>query len=245
MRRLMYFVSLAALACALHNGRTVQAAYMFTFDSGVEGWFNEPQEQISVEWLANGPFSDGALSAGFGPRTNVALENYPMPSGWDSSPGAYSKITFLIDMTGVYGYGGFNLPDPIPVEQVSFRVKEANQEGLYVAGYGNLGVVQSLGASQYSIELVPVTASFLSRGPYGERDVVGLNLDVFFPGPSSGHLYIDSIETFAGDGTVNNPGGNNNPVPAPSSLACLLGVGVMVGGMEWWKKRRRRVRVTA
>jgi hypothetical protein len=34
-------------------------------------------------------------------------------------------------------------------------------------------------------------------------------------------------------------------VPAPSSLTVLLGVGVMVFGMEWWKKRRRRVRATA
>ncbi len=28
-------------------------------------------------------------------------------------------------------------------------------------------------------------------------------------------------------------------VPAPSSLTCLVGVGLMVFGMEWWKKRRR------
>jgi hypothetical protein len=34
-------------------------------------------------------------------------------------------------------------------------------------------------------------------------------------------------------------------VPAPSSLTVLLGVGVTVFGMEWWKKRRRRVRATA
>lgn len=37
----------------------------------------------------------------------------------------------------------------------------------------------------------------------------------------------------------------SNVVPAPSSLATLLGVGVMVVGMEWWKKRRRRVSTTA
>jgi choice-of-anchor C domain-containing protein len=36
-----------------------------------------------------------------------------------------------------------------------------------------------------------------------------------------------------------------NVVPAPSSLTVLLGVGVMVFGMEWWKKRRRSVRATA
>ncbi len=37
-----------------------------------------------------------------------------------------------------------------------------------------------------------------------------------------------------------------NPVPAPSSLACLSGVGVTFGGMQWWKKRRlkRRARAT-
>ena len=35
-------------------------------------------------------------------------------------------------------------------------------------------------------------------------------------------------------------------VPAPSSLTCLVGVGVMVFGMEWWKKRRlSRRRTTA
>ena len=28
-------------------------------------------------------------------------------------------------------------------------------------------------------------------------------------------------------------------VPVPSSLATLIGVGVMVVGMEWWKKRRK------
>ncbi len=32
------------------------------------------------------------------------------------------------------------------------------------------------------------------------------------------------------------------PVPAPSSLVTLIGVGMMVGGMEWWKKRRRHAR---
>ena len=37
------------------------------------------------------------------------------------------------------------------------------------------------------------------------------------------------------------------PVPAPSSLTVLVGVGMMVFGMEWWKKRRlrRRLRTTA
>lgn len=35
---------------------------------------------------------------------------------------------------------------------------------------------------------------------------------------------------------------NITPVPAPSSLVTLVGVGVMVIGIEWWKKRRRRVR---
>jgi hypothetical protein len=36
-------------------------------------------------------------------------------------------------------------------------------------------------------------------------------------------------------------------VPAPSSLACLVGVGVLVGLNEWRKKRRlsRRAKVTA
>jgi probable HAF family extracellular repeat protein len=29
-------------------------------------------------------------------------------------------------------------------------------------------------------------------------------------------------------------------VPEPSSFAALVGVGVMVFGMAWWKKRRRR-----
>jgi hypothetical protein len=29
-------------------------------------------------------------------------------------------------------------------------------------------------------------------------------------------------------------------VPAPSSLTCLIGIGVMLGGMKWWKKHRRR-----
>ena len=36
-------------------------------------------------------------------------------------------------------------------------------------------------------------------------------------------------------------------VPAPSSLACLIGVGVLVGLNEWRKKRRleRRAKATA
>ncbi len=34
------------------------------------------------------------------------------------------------------------------------------------------------------------------------------------------------------------PSGTSGVVPAPSSLVCLIGVGVMVGGMEWWKRRR-------
>lgn len=34
-------------------------------------------------------------------------------------------------------------------------------------------------------------------------------------------------------------------VPAPSSLTCLIGVGMMLGGVEWLKKRKHRVRATA
>jgi hypothetical protein len=34
-------------------------------------------------------------------------------------------------------------------------------------------------------------------------------------------------------------------VPAPSSLTTLVGVGVMVLGMERWKKRKRRIRIVA
>lgn len=38
---------------------------------------------------------------------------------------------------------------------------------------------------------------------------------------------------------------SNNVVPAPSSLACLIGVGVTFGGMQWWKKRRLQRRAKA
>ncbi len=51
-----------------------------------------------------------------------------------------------------------------------------------------------------------------------------------------GGTYLDAVNVTALDG--------GNAVPAPSSLVCLVGVGAMVGGMEWWKKRRDRVRAT-
>jgi hypothetical protein len=49
---------------------------------------------------------------------------------------------------------------------------------------------------------------------------------------SDGKWYIDDVRL-------------TQVVPAPSSLTAWIGVGVMVFGMEWWKKRRRRVRATA
>jgi choice-of-anchor C domain-containing protein len=49
------------------------------------------------------------------------------------------------------------------------------------------------------------------------------------PYPTAGPA-LDKVEVF----------GRGVAVPAPSSLATLVGVGVMVVGMEWWKKRRRR-----
>jgi choice-of-anchor C domain-containing protein len=48
------------------------------------------------------------------------------------------------------------------------------------------------------------------------------------PYPTAGPA-LDKIEVFD-RGAV---------VPAPSSLACLVGIGIIVAGMEWWKRQRQ------
>lgn len=55
------------------------------------------------------------------------------------------------------------------------------------------------------------------------------------PYPTAGPA-LDNVEVFDRGPAV---------VPAPSAGVCLVGIGVLVGGMEWWKKRRRRASATA